>query len=717
MYATPNPPEIHIGSVARTLIRDNDAVDPVPYNQPRTLFPSELILTRQQEDAMCLFAQAGFRTLNLELGRDESATDGSIPMFLATEGRRTQDTLSTAKKFMCKRSTFLLVERNDMEWRRRLNPDAIFAQSNLTVPLSRRIAGQKAARAVNYFFGTDPWLALHAIGASDLELSKKLQRLLDIKMIESGSLAAIRRGVASAFVLGESVMKVTKARRSKRFREMARVAVDPAGNPWLAGDGGPISETDLFIDDPATGQSVLKRDPKTPHPAGGQPLIFTDVLIDQEVVTYEGPEVTKVHFRDFLCAENATDLQSAPMIIHMMERSASSIAETYLASGDRSMSGIQKAVSLIQSALTNTTAAKGGASGPRAEYAQYEPSQAAEPTTEYGEFYFHFDADGDGVTEDIFLFMDPKTGVPIYYNYVANTTDDHQRPFYPITPSPVEGRWWGQGEIERFESHQTNIDLQYNRRNHNQSGAGRVVFWNRAATVEGDTDPNLKLNWGRTYTLKNGQTMDDALKVFYISDNKFDYLKDEVEFTLQMAMNESGVQHANDAQAAGMDSAKLATGVRNIEKSGQEMFALPISELESCLTPIVQCFNTTLFAGLKDEETFLYFEGEVPQEMVVAARDVAGLRFNIQVLLTRFREEQVLQSTSQAALLIREFYGYMPELQMIMAPLYRDMLKSLQIQRADQYIIPMGSPLTAPTGPGGSPQAPGGQSKSPAPLL
>ena len=77
--------------------------------------------------------------------------------------------------------------------------------------------------------------------------------------------------------------------------------------------------------------------------------------------------------------------------------------------------------------------------------------------------------------------------------------------------------------------------------------------------------------------------MADAIAVFYIDHNKFENLTQEIEFTMQTAMNESGVHHANDAQAAGMDSAKLATGVRNIEKSGQELFAMPISEIETCL--------------------------------------------------------------------------------------------------------------------------------------
>jgi hypothetical protein len=706
-------PDITIGNVARSLVSEHERAEPISWNEPKTLFPTDLKLNRKQEDAMCAHIVQWIKKLDGDLGRSDTSIDNGLPMFLGGElTLRREDQDMMARKFMCKRSLYELTAKNDVTWRKYLYKDSIFRQSNLTVPLSRRIAKQSAARAINYFFGTDPWLALHAVGASDTSLTKKLQRLLDIKFIESGSLATLRRGVAKAFDLGESIMKVIQTRQTKRFRETKVVAVDASGNPLLAQDGGPITETDLFILDDA-GDQVLKRDGVTPMPAE---LVFAQTQLEQEITEYEGPEVTQIYYRDFMCPENAKDIQSAECVVHFVEMTASQIAELYLSSGNRDMDSLKRAVAMLKEAMSNTNASKTGDRGARAEQHQETSTENSEPVTEYAEVYIHYDADGDGVTEDIICLINPATGFPVYYDYVANVTDDHKRPFHVITAKPVQNRWYGQGIIEEFETHQTAIDLMYNRRNFNQSAAGRVTFFNPSATVEGDMDPNLKLNWGKTYRLKPNMLVDDVLKVVYLDDNKFEALTAEIEFIMQIAMNESGVQHANDAQAAGFDSAKLATGVRNIEKSGQEMFALPISEIESCLTPLCDAFTTTLYANLKDEETFVYLEDEVPQELTVAARDVAGLRFNVQVLLTRFRDEQVLQGTSQAAVLIREYYGYPPELQVIMAPLYRDMLKSLQIQKADNYIQP-GVAMTAPMGPTGTPQAPGSASKTPPPNL
>lgn len=702
-------PEVVIGNVARTLTKDLVGIEPPAPDKPRTLFPSELELTREQEDALVLHAQRGVERLDGELGRSESMLSNGLPLFMSHESRTAADRDTVAKKFMAKRAVYELVAKNDVTWRKTMLPQSIFANSNLTIPLSRRIAKQSAARAVNYFFGTDPWVALHAIGAEDLELSKKLQRLLDIKMIESGSQAVLKRGVSRAFDFGESVMKVTHVRKTKRFREWKEVALDGEGKPLLAQDGETIAPDELWTLNSA-GVEVLKRDGLTQKPAG---LVFGQSLIDQEIVIYEGPEISKIYFRDFMAPEGAKDLQSAEIVVHFMERTASEMAADYLQSGQHDLRSLQNAAALLQNALTDTHASKTGEQGARGDDGQDNTPERAEPVTEYAEIYLHYDADGDGVIEDIMLLMDPKTGTPIYYNYVANLTDNHLRPFFAITPKPVENRWYGQGIYEEFESHQSSVDLVYNRRNFSQSAAGRVTFWDPSATVEGQTDPKLKLNGGKTYRLKPGKLMEDALKVFYLDDNKFERLTEEIDFIMQIAMNESGVQHANDAQTAGLETAKLATGVRNIEKSGQELFALPISEIETCLTPICEAFNTTLFANISDEETFFYFQDETPVELTLAKRDIAHLKFNIQVLLTRFREEQVMQSTTQAIVLIREYYSYPPEVQIIMAPLYRELLKALQIQKADNYIQPGVAMMGAPTGPAGAPTGQHSASKVP----
>lgn len=303
------------------------------------------------------------------------------------------------------------------------------------------------------------------------------------------------------------------------------------------------------------------------------------------------------------------------------------------------------------------------------------------------------------------LILDRKNKKPIYYDYTANMTPDGQRPFDVIRASKVDNRWHGIGAMEMFESSQNIIDLLVNRWNFSQSSAGRVDFWRPYNTIEGDRDPNLKLNWGGTYTPKPGMKAEDCLETVTLPDIKHEALQNMFEFFLQMVLNESGVQHANDANAVGMDSAKLATGIRNIEKSGQELFALFLSALEPGVQGVVRRSSGVIFFNLNAQEAFTFFEGDTMQLDQITPEEVRDLDLNVQILMTRYRGEQVLQSSGQAAALATQFYSLPPEIQQLLAPLYRDQLKALQVANADEIIVP-GMVIAPPAAPGGQPASP-----------
>lgn len=165
-----------------------------------------------------------------------------------------------------------------------------------------------------------------------------------------------------------------------------------------------------------------------------------------------------------------------------------------------------------------------------------------------------------------------------------------------------------------------------------------------------------------------------------------------------MAMNESGVQHANDAQMVGLDQAKLATGIRNIEKSGQEMFSIYISHIEPGAKLAVRKFFKLLFARMDDSETFQFFEGKVGTELTLTAEEVADLDMNVTLEMTRYRGEQQLQSNLQAATHVTQFFSFPPEIQVRVAPFYIQILKALQIQDADEIIVPVTAMIVPPPG-------------------
>ena len=120
-------------------------------NAPRVPFPTALKLDRQAEDKMMLHAIQRITQLEKELGRTITATHNWFE-------REDPEKPVGGRTFMGKRDYFEMTYHNKVEWRR-WALGGIFKESNLTLPVARRMVRQMIARAVGYCFGTDPWFA------------------------------------------------------------------------------------------------------------------------------------------------------------------------------------------------------------------------------------------------------------------------------------------------------------------------------------------------------------------------------------------------------------------------------------------------------------------------------------------------------------------------------------------------------------------------------
>lgn len=703
-------------------------------------FVSALKLTLEQEQMMLTHAFRRKEELEIELGRNLTNGIDWIQSALAQEGGKDK----ARRSWMGKRSLFELSYNNDVTWRAYLLGDKsenIFAVSNLTAPISRRIARQMIARANNYFFGTDPWLAAYPVGAADAVKADKADKFAKFKLDQCNAKHVFEMAVEMAFVRGETVVKTAYDRKESIYTTRASVLVDPDGNPVRALDGDYILSTDLWMEELAseidpqtmqpgppvpTGKMVLKRDAKTPQPEGFNPETdFAETDIKRRITIYKGPRVDIKFYKDFLCPLTASSIQDADCVVDLYDMPVSDLVDTYmrdtLEEGEDGATrpSVERLVSVVRELANESSQPKAARNQSKDNY-QAGAVDSMGPVAEIAEFHFRFDADGDGIQEEIFLVADVSTQTPLFYDYEANMTPDGLRPYDVVRVNEVDGRWYGMGAMEMFETYQEVIDLLLNRWNVSQTQAGRVTAFQPDACFEGDSDPDLRLNGGDTFTLKKGKTLRDLVDSIVLMDVKFDQLKEQMEFFLQMAMNESGVQHANDAQMTGLDSQKLATGIRNIEKSGQEMFSIYLSHLEPGIKSALKKFLKLLFAKLDMAETFKFFEGKVGTELTLTPEDVADLDMDVDLEMTRYRGEQQLQSNMQAAQMVAQYYALPSEVQERVAPLYVQMLKALQMQNADEIIVPMmmppppGMPGSQQNSPQGTPSAPASQGALPA---
>lgn len=231
-------------------------------------------------------------------------------------------------------------------------------------------------------------------------------------------------------------------------------------------------------------------------------------------------------------------------------------------------------------------------------------------------------------------------------------------------------------------------------------------FWDPSKTLEGKKNPNLRVNWGKTYTLEKGAKAEEALSSVYLENNTGDDLQEMVEFFMQLMMNESGVANANDSNVSGMDSTKLATGIRNIEKSGQEVFSLHLGHLEPGISETLTKMVKLVYANIDQMEVYRYFEdgeagGEGGSNLMreINPGDIANIEIDTRVLLTRYRGEQILESYTRGWQIVAEFYAQPYEVQVQIVDMVRAMLKALQISNADKLVVPVQVQLPGPGGP------------------
>ncbi len=678
---------------------------------PATPFPTSLILTRDQEERMIDFAIDYINRLINASGR--VITQGQ---FVAVPDLNTH---------LGKREMFTMRYYNHVEDRAVRDPKSIYAVSNITATVSQRITMQMIARANNFFFGTEPWYSANFVGVEDKHKAEKVDRHSKWKFNQTGLRGVMEQANEFAFVRGEAVVKSTYLTKDRIFQRKGKALFDAqTGVQVLDSKGNPIFDDAAFVDevgpmlDPATqqpmmgttGEQILKRDPKIRMP---QQPEYRDGLWPMRQRLFEGPEAKIVYYKDFLWPLEAENLDDAELVVHLYDLPVMNVVQNFrrmdlaqMGAKD-TLASLQKAVDAIRDLAGGSTVPSAAASQPRTDFKETQTSASIEnPFAEIAEIYMTYDANGDGLPEEIMLVLDRKNRFPLFYDYLDNVTPTGKRPFKMVRAKAVDGRAYGMGAMEYFQPEQEFIELMVNRRNFRQSKAGRVTFWNASATMEGYSVPTLKMNDGGTYRLREGFKAEDALSYVVLPEEGAD-LMELLNFFMQLMQLKSGVINAGDQENSSMPSSKLATGIRNVEKSGQEMFAAFLTSLEPGQQGILLMQIELLYAYISEAELFRFFDTGTGQDMydTISPEEVNEMQFDVQILLTRVRTEQVLQMSAEARALILEFYTqYPPQIQAVVAPFFRDSLKALGYNNADDLIV--AQPMALLGAPGG---APGGQ--------
>lgn len=687
---------------------------PAAQDQPRVPFQSDLKLTGRQEKRLLDHAFKRFRTLNQDSGRDVT----TAPTWWSNTGAQfnrasaSQGLQQVCDTFMGKRARYDATFLNDVSWRPFTFPGGnIFNDSNLAVPLVRRICRQMIARAKNAFLGTDPWFSITPAPVpeydpvDDAGRVERIERFCRFKLHESASKDDKARAISRALVLGECPVKTSYVVRDQFFNCESRVLTDVTGEPVRGADGNHITEDDQFVDsEDGTGQQVLKRDGVTEKP---EAPLFQTVPLNRRQVLFEGARSEPIYFKDFLCPNTATDVQTADCVIHVYDKPVAEFVDLVVKRGmvgdgtPERIAAAQKMVALIRTLSDSSPMPKAAVNSqlrPNEHFYNTPDTETNGPVAEFAEFYLWFDANEDGVAENIMLIADRNSQAPVFYDHVANITTDGLRPIEIVRINPVEGRWYGLGVMELFDSYQTVVDLMVNRWNFSQTRSGRIDFFKKNEILECDRDPdNIKINWGGSYTGKPGADLEKIMKSFYLTDIKFDQVQKMIQFFIQLCLNESGVATANDSQAAGMESSELATGIIETTKSGDELFKPIIADLQPTLERLLTREIDVTLANMNPEECYTYLEGSTLGIDKLTPDDVRSLKFKAVISLTLQKDQERMQVSQAASGLVERFYMLTPEVQQKVAVFYQSQLRALDPSvDAKTVIVPVTPQPAAP---------------------
>lgn len=679
---------------------------------PEVILPSVLSrhITREQEQDILSHCRARLETLMNEQGR----VNYGAPDFYAS--RSESGLRQNVVTFMGRQHLAHMVYQSELDWREWVL-GGIWKESNIHFPLTRRIVQQQIARGQTYFTGTEPFFSAFETNPepSDTEgedKAEKVERYARFEADQSNQQELVNEAILLAFIQGQQVVKTVHESNVEFYRTTARVMFS-GGKPVIGQDGDYIFETDAFVQAPQAlplpagavvpAQMVLKRDMTTVKPADAE---FKEQDIVRTLKHFQGAKSTCLNFLDFLCPLTAPSVDDADCVVHITNEPVVSLFHRLLESGEweKQKVGADEQLSRMMELLERLGPGIGEserAGAKQGDPAMREAENASgadrnEPEAALCEFYLHYDLGNGEPPASILVITDIHCRVPVFYDYLANVTWNGKRPFSVYRVNPVPNRWHGQSQVELFWPIQYAIDLFLNRMHLAVTSAGRIDFWNPDLIVEGAANPNLELNWGRSYKLKTNARAEDALKSVYLQTVNFGEFRALIEMLIQIAVNMSGIANANDARAANLDTGKTATGINQIEQSGQELFRAFTSALTPGVRDHMRSFVHVTLRHLDETRVFQFFDGDAGVLASITPQEVRDIDLDITLELTRFKAAQLQEKGDAAWRIAVEFYQMHPEVQVRLAPLARQRLKATGTTGADEMIGPLMPPPPQP---------------------
>ena len=631
-------------------------LEPAPVLPPVPSFPTSLTLTPELEKRFIAHAVQRFDDLCEEMGRlDDGSVEGNSWMWIREKNELTYG--------------------NDLSWRQAMG--GIFEKSNFTVGTNQRYARLLSARVRDDLLGTRPFFGCMTSPGGDPEITRQAETYVQDQIHKSNVPDALREALRTALIRNESVLKTVYFVDESQYKGPATVAVGPTGQPIITPSGLYIKQDDDFIPDPTTeGLTRLKKDPLFVWPQG-RPFQWQHFpVIPQTLTHYRNVHSTVIDYRDFLCPLDADDVCTADINIHLYELSPERLKKLF--------AGIPESAEYFSWRMNVS-----GAKKAKEQHGENERTNRTARNSRnvlIAECYLRFDADGDGMEEEVILVLDLGNERAVFYDYLGNHMK--ARPFSVIVGiEKVPNRWYGVGVFSKMEHAALYIDAQFNRINEKDSQESSITFRDRNAVQQWSAGEPAELGSRRIYDINPGFDAKNRPPIFRVNLQSEADLGTELMSLMQQSSDlQFAVVSSRDASASGLNQSKTATGVMSIERDAnvvtKDTEQDHVKGIEATLDRAVELVLDRM------DRTVMQFDRNTAALVTLNRDEIRGIERNTKLLLTRTRSAEMLATNEKAEAIALRYHNLPPRIKFHMRVLYVNELKGLEIDDVDQVLGP-----------------------------
>jgi hypothetical protein len=583
---------------------------------------------------------------------------------------------------------------NEWLWRKALG--GIFVYSNFSLNISKRYARLMAAKTSDTLVGTDPFFSVMPTQHGNPELAKQGEWYIQEQISLSNAKKRLKEGQKTALIRNEAVMKMTWVSNSTHFRGPIEVAVGPfayqdaAGNEQKFGAGEPIMtpkgdyiyrDDDTFEDPNVANLFHLEKEPGVTFRHAFDYKWFPN--LDETLEGQTGLDLRTLDYRDFLCPLKAASIHEADINVHLYDDQWELLKARY--------KGFPLAEKYFKEHEPGTNEGKlSGDQQPKVEKGEMEDASRVLRIVHCGDVYmrcnpFEGDEEDLGLESEMWLLVDVKNKAIIWADYLGNHME--RRPFEVIPGIElVQNRWYGVGVFEMLDHKQLYVDTQFNRVNWKSSKSSSVRFRNKNAVSQWKAGEKLVIGDDKILDIEDPRFDAKNPPLFQVNLTEIDENAMKlIELMIQAGSTEVGIVGPDDAGMTGLDSQKLATGIKSLERTGNLLMKFTETDHADAIAAILDQAVDIILEHMDEDE--IAYKSDTNELVKLNREEIRKIKGKVKLLLTKSRSTETIETARMVIQLCREYYEALnPYEQYHLRSEYLRQLKALEVPDADEKL-------------------------------